>query len=229
MPFIIIGLIVAAIVIAIVAGRRNNDGNGENNGQRRNSEKRTPTERKRPVATIRRRDRLTPEKIAGNRGEKLAEIYIKRALDGDDYVFKNVEIVYDGRETELDEVVVNCCGVFIIEVKNLRGIIDGGEDDAEWTQYKTADSGITYGNSVKNPVKQVNREVYLLKNYLLERGVKVWVEGYVFFVQGNCPVRGERVLESIDEIRETVHTPVQYAPGQKKADRVAEILAKCSR
>ena len=33
--------------------------------------------------------------------------------------------------------------------------------------------------------------------------------------------------EDLDDIKATVHTPVKRAPGQKKAERIAEILEKC--
>ncbi|MBP5664841.1 MAG: NERD domain-containing protein [Clostridia bacterium] len=203
MPFLIIGLIVLIIVIAVSSRKGKKDGKP------------------------RRRDPDTPEKRAGTRGEVIASNFIARALDEDDWLFKNVEIIYDGRETELDDVVVNRYGVFIIEVKNLTGEIVGNEDDAEWMKYKTTKRGVTYEKSVPNPLRQVNREIFLLKSYLEEQGVNVWVEGYVFFVQGNCPITGERVLEDLDDIKTTVHTPVKRAPGQKKAERIAEILEKC--
>lgn len=57
-----------------------------------------------------------PEKLAGRQGEYVATNIIKSVLREDDYLFTNISVSYDGKPTELDNVVVNKYGVFIIEI-----------------------------------------------------------------------------------------------------------------
>ena len=76
------------------------------------------------------------EKRVGRQGERIATNIIKRVLREDDYLFTNVPVSYDGKNAELDNVVVNKYGVFIIEVKYYKGRLYGAEDDYEWQKYK---------------------------------------------------------------------------------------------
>lgn len=124
---------------------------------------------------------VTPlEKRAGNYGEKVARDIICKSLTEEDKLFTNISFEYDGRLTELDNIIVNKYGVFIIEVKNYMGELHGSEDDFEWKKYKTTDAGNTYIKNVKNPIKQVKRQIYLLAQYLQLNNINVWVEGFVF-------------------------------------------------
>ena len=125
----------------------------------------------------------------------------------DDRLFTNVSINYDGRPAELDNVIVNKYGVFVIEVKNYAGAIYGNEDDFEWQKYKTTDAGNTYVKNVKNPLKQVKRQCYLLARYLENYGTKVWVNGYAILIQGNSPVVSDHILNNIYDIERVIHTP----------------------
>ena len=57
-----------------------------------------------------------PEKRAGRRGEHIATEIIKGVLREGDYLFTNISVSYDGKRTELDNVVVNKYGVFILSL-----------------------------------------------------------------------------------------------------------------
>ena len=143
---------------------------------------------------------------AGKIGEERAITIIESVLREGDYLFSNIDFIYDDRPAELDCVVVNKYGVFIIEVKNYVGYIVGDEDDYEWKKYKITDAKDIYDKSVKNPIKQVKRQVYLLAKYLDYYGVNVWVKGYALLMHGNSPVDSEYILSSIDEIDKAIHT-----------------------
>ena len=93
-----------------------------------------------------------PEKRAGRRGEHIATEIIKGVLREGDYLFTNISVSYDGKRTELDNVVVNKYGVFIFEVKNYKGQLYGNEDDYNWEKYKDDGYGNTFVKEVKNPV-----------------------------------------------------------------------------
>lgn len=196
-PFVIIAIIVAA-VIAIVIALKNADLTGTifEPGNRR----------------------------AGRKGEEAATNIIRQVLHADDLLFTNVSISYDGKPTELDNVVVNSYGVFIIEVKNYVGRIVGNEDDYEWQKYKMTDAGNVYEKTVKNPIKQVKRQIYILARYLEYYGPRVWVNGYAILLHGNSPVDSEYVLSSIEDIDRVIHMPGRTRLNKETISKIAELL-----
>lgn len=106
------------------------------------------------------------ERRAGRIGEQKATHIISSVLREDDRLFTNVQVNYENEPAELDNVIVNKFGVFIIEVKNYNGSLVGNEDDYEWVKYHTTDAGDTCSKIVKNPIKQVKRQVYVLAKFL---------------------------------------------------------------
>lgn len=168
-----------------------------------------------------------PEERAGREGEYIATNIIREALRSEDILLTNVDISYDGREAELDNVIINKYGVFIIEVKNYAGTIYGNADDHTWIKCKTDPYGNSFTKSVRNPIKQVNRQVYLLAKYLRECGFNVWVEGYAFFVQGNSPVICKEVLSSLNGIDKALHTFGRNRLSVSDTESIRDILSSC--
>ena len=171
------------------------------------------------------RSRLSPEKKAGNRGERIARDQIREVLRDGDKLFSNVPISYDGKNTELDNVIVNCRGVFIIEVKTLSGRLVGSEDDAEWKKYHVSAAGVTYEKSVKNPIKQVKRQVYILSKYLTGKGARVWVTGYVYLLLDNGDIKSDYILKSVGDLDRAIH-PRKGRKTDKKTADAAEYFLK---
>ena len=168
---------------------------------------------------------IEPEsRRAGRRGEAAAINAIKSVLRDDDLLFTNVEISFEDKRAELDDVIVNRFGVFIIEVKNYRGRLYGNEDDYEWEKYKDDGYGNTFLKKVKNPIKQVKRQVYILAKYLDYYGSRVWVEGYALLTQGNSPVHSTYVLSSIDDIDRVIHTPGKNLLTKRQVDTIANLI-----
>ena len=50
------------------------------------------------------------------------------------HIIPNVEVIYEGKHSEMDNVIVGETGVFIVETKNKVGSISGALDDYEWVQ-----------------------------------------------------------------------------------------------
>ena len=65
------------------------------------------------IAILGKRLATPPHKAAGDAGEDAAASVIKRVLHKGDKCFRNVPVLYDGQETELDFLIVNSSGVFI--------------------------------------------------------------------------------------------------------------------
>jgi len=127
---------------------------------------------------------------------------IKRAgADGEDSTFKILstlpdsytifnQIMLPNKEsksghTELDFLVVGANGVFVVEVKNNNSRIVGSEEEREWTIHKIGRRGTPYTSSMRNPIKQIKGQIWVLNNFAKERGHKIWIEGVVFFSNPN--------------------------------------------
>lgn len=166
-----------------------------------------------------------PQRTAGKRGEFVATRYIQSVLLDDDALFTNVLISYDGRPAELDSVIVNKYGVFVIEVKNYSGHLSGSEDDYEWTKVHISSAGNPYYKTVKNPIKQVKREVYVLAKYLDYYGVSVWVSGYAMIIGASSPVNSEYILSSVEDIDRAIHTPQKRMLSRATVDSIKKLLS----
>ena len=163
------------------------------------------------------------KRAAGQNGEHFATAIIRSVLHEGDCLLTNVSISYDGKPAELDNVIINPFGVFIIEVKNYKGRLYGNEDDYTWEKYKDDGYGNTFEKEVKNPIKQVKRQVYILAKYL--KDYNVWIEGYIFLIEGNSPVQNEYVLESIDDINKVIHTSNKNHLSKQKIEDIIDTLS----
>ncbi len=161
---------------------------------------------------------------AGKEGEILAGKIIHQYLNDQDIILNNVEITVHGKETELDYVVINRNGVFIFEVKNYSGELEGNEDDEYWSKYKISSGNNEYVKEVRNPIKQVKREIYLLKELLHIYGVYLWIDGYVLFVNMNSPIESDCTINDESEIDIILHTKGRQNLNKKQIEKIVNIL-----
>lgn len=164
------------------------------------------------------------KRIAGKEGELQARSILNRYLNDDDFLLNNVNISIHGRDTELDYVVINKNGIFIFEVKNFSGEIKGNEDDQYWNKYKISRGNNEYIKEIRNPIKQLKREIYLLKEYLKYYGIDLWIEGYVLFVNMNSPVESDYTINEISEIDDILHMKSKQILTKKKIEKIIDVL-----
>jgi hypothetical protein len=165
-----------------------------------------------------------PEKRAGRLGEKIAAGVLGEILNNDDFWLTNVNLCVEGKQTELDNIIVNEKGVFIIEVKNYFGELFGNEDDFEWIKNKVTPAGMTYQQSVKNPIKQVRRQIYILSQLFKSNGIRVWIEGYVFFIEGNSPIESRYILKTQADIDIAIHGGRRNSIDEGTRERIRQLL-----
>jgi len=165
-----------------------------------------------------------PVRRAGKAGEKAFFTVLKSVLTKDDRMFTNVEISWEGRRTELDAVVVNACGVFLFEVKNYSGELIGGENDEEWLKRHTSSSGKVYEKMVRNPIRQLKREIHLTASALRERGLDVWVSGCVYLTENNSPVSSPCIISSRRELERLIHIPGRRPLSKATIDGVCRFM-----
>ncbi len=164
------------------------------------------------------------KRIAGKEGELQAKKILNHYLNENDLLLNNVNISIHGRNTELDYIVINNNGVFIFEVKNFSGKLVGNEDDQYWNKYKISRGNKEYIKEIRNPIKQLKREIYLLKEYLKYYGVDLWIEGYVLFVNMNSPVESEYTVNDKSEIDDILHLRRNQVLTKNQIEKIMSIL-----
>lgn len=167
----------------------------------------------------------SPEKRAGRIGERTARIIIGEILTEDDLLLTNIKLAADDKCTELDNLIINSRGLFIIEVKNYSGEMFGSEEDYEWVKIKTTAEGNIYQKTIKNPINQVKRQIYILSRLLKEHGLDgIWIEGYVFFVEMNSPVESPYVLRTQQDIDEVIHNGIDNGISSEVIEQLTGLL-----
>ena len=159
-------------------------------------------------------------KSAGNKGEAYFNNMLKSILRNDDVLIRNVCL----QEAEIDSLIINRNGIFIVEVKYYNGRLYGDIDDFEWTKEKISPGGNVFYKQVKNPIKQVKRQTYKLSQFLKENNIRIWIRGYAYFINSNSPVDDESVIDDIDELDRIIHTPGNKFYDDKLIHKVIEVL-----
>ena len=162
-------------------------------------------------------------RLAGKRGEERVTAEIERVMRKDDYLFTNVEISFNNRETECDNIIINNFGVFIIEVKNYSGSLSGNENDDEWVERKYNDYGEILEKKVKNPIKQVRRQIDILSKLLKNNGLRAWIYGYAILIDNNSPVNSKYII-SLDDIGRVIHTPGKNKLTNEQVEKISEVM-----
>ena len=105
---------------------------------------------------------LKTPKVKGLFGEAFVKLLAKFQLPADIYVpIHNVTLPTPDGTTQIDHIFVSEFGVFVVETKNMKGWIFGGENQAQWTQqiYKVK-------NKFQNPLRQNYKHVKTLESAL---------------------------------------------------------------
>lgn len=164
------------------------------------------------------------KRIAGEEGESIARNILNKYTNESDVIVNNVNISVHGRNTELDFVVINKNGVFIFEVKNFSGELEGEEDDDYWMKYKISSGNQEYSKELRNPIKQLKREIYLLKEYLNYYNINLWIEGYVLFVNMNSPIESDYTINDEAEIDNILHHKREQNLSKRKIEEIVKLM-----
>ena len=165
--------------------------------------------------------------FSGSWGEHKALSGLERNLSDDYHIFVGVKV---HEKMESDLVITGPNGVFVIEVKNYTGDIEGRADDREWVLHKTGRRGGTYTKTLKNPLKQLNRNVHILSQYLKVQKTPAWIEGRTYFANNN-DWYGSIPDKCIDNMADLGHFIRTYTPRRnltaEQQARVNASLEKC--
>ena len=113
----------------------------------------------------RRRYRAFTAEEKGSYGESLVANELRTISDMDFTMLNDIIVVTDGKSHQIDHVLINRYGVFVIETKNYAGKIYGGKDAQNWRVYyengeecefyNPVQQNLSHCNSVKNIVGNV--------------------------------------------------------------------------
>ncbi|RPF53367.1 nuclease-related domain-containing protein [Aquisalibacillus elongatus] len=163
---------------------------------------------------------------SGIKGEK----HTKKVLNSLSEYFKtfnSVQISIEEGRTEIDQVVVGKDCIFIIEVKNHKGRIEGHEAEHSWTQHKIGRKGTPYKSKMKNPLKQVKRQTFILARYLKKHNVNVWVEEIVYFSNPNAKVNAQSSKYNVlSKESDLTNYLINFQPKRKASKEDIEIATK---
>lgn len=136
---------------------------------------------------------------AGKQGEERTA-YLLHSLPDNYILIRNAVINYEGRKSEIDNIVVGATGVFVVETKNHKGYIYGDCHERYWLQYKIDDYGIDHRKYFYNPTKQVATHIYRLKGIFKQNKIRVFINGAVYFSNPENKIYIENPREDIPVI-----------------------------
>ncbi|MGM9645944.1 MAG: NERD domain-containing protein [Eubacteriales bacterium] len=161
---------------------------------------------------------LKTPKGKGVLGEIVIKITIGKTKPGKQYVINDLMITAeDGKSSQIDHVLINKNGVFVIETKNYSGRIYGSEKQLEWTQV------FNYGhtkNKFYNPLKQNATHIYRIRN---EINKNIPVISCIVFIQGNIEYIEAPNVYTVKQLKEKIK---KEAENQLTAEQMKETYNK---
>lgn len=105
---------------------------------------------------------------AGAQGETRTTRSLADGLDNTHYLFNDIVIRHGFKSAQIDHLVIGRTGIFAVETKNWRGVIQGQADDSYWWQTKFVDAPPI---RLKSPVIQARRHASVVTMMLKAAGL----------------------------------------------------------
>ena len=161
---------------------------------------------------------------SGVQGETMVSNSLNRLTDEYE-TFDNVQINMGDRRAEIDSLVLSKYGIWIIEVKNYKGYIYGDVKDSKWRQDKVSSGGNTYSSEIRNPIKQVDRQLGIFKQILNENGINAYINTAVVFPSATeLHVNSDKVYSNNSDLIEDIKSGNKIYFSQKKLDDIKAVL-----
>lgn len=153
-------------------------------------------------------------------GEFKVKLVIGKTKPEVKYVINNLTLrIGDNKTSQIDHIVINKHGIFVIETKNYSGRIYGNETQLEWTQV------LNYGkvkNKLYNPIKQNKTHLYHISN-LLNRNLPLF--SAIVFVQGNTQYINATDVYNLGELRRLLKSNTgEYLSSEKMEEAYKTLL-----
>jgi uncharacterized membrane protein len=164
--------------------------------------------------------------VLGYLGENSVISVIGGTIAGEKFVINNYMLADDGKSSQIDHIVINGNGIFVIETKNYSGNIYGNESQEQWTQV------LAYGkvkNKLYNPLKQNATHIYRLKK-ILPPYTKI--KSLVVFVQNNTKYIDASNVIPLYDLYAAINKPSDEKLSISKMQEIYDILmeaeSKCN-
>ncbi len=171
---------------------------------------------------------VSPSDYFGELGEQKA-LEILSQLDDTYTIFTNIDIYFKERISQVDNIIICRNGIFIVEVKNMRGHIKGNVTDEYLTQEKVSKYGNRYTRDFYNPIKQVGTHIYQLSNLLKSYNIYQYINGIILFVneESIIEVESDNIpvfhINNIEDLFDYIKTNT-ITISKKEQNLIIEIL-----
>ena len=164
----------------------------------------------------------TPQ-FRGWLGESMVKLTIGKNKPSEKYVINNLKLRIDEHKTsQIDHIVINANGVFVIETKNYSGRIYGQESQPEWTQV------LGYGkikNKLYNPIRQNKTHLYHISNLLPETTPLYPI---VVFAQGNTKYINANGVYTLGGLRRMLNHRNSTTLSREQMEEIYTILSNAN-
>ncbi len=154
-----------------------------------------------------------PALKAGIQGEEEVANYLSDLSD-EYIVLNNVSIQAKSQQTEIDSLVISRYGIWIVETKNYSGYLSGRVDDRKWQRERISQYGVSREDEVNNPLRQMHRQIWILKEVLKANHIRTYIHGIVILPSAQqvtvdsdeVVLDKENLLEKIESERRAILT-----------------------
>lgn len=166
-------------------------------------------------------------KNAGIQGEYLTYKQLQPTLGYKKFVF-NVYLPTQKGTTEIDIIMIHTSGIYVIESKNIKGLILGNQTQQQWTQYLSKRNSYSF----YNPIKQNHAHIEALKEIIPVLNDELYKSIIVFSPMADLHgiqnesktrvIKRDDTLRTINELE--LETPYRLKP--EHIDKIQDILLK---
>lgn len=155
--------------------------------------------------------------IKGKMGEFNVATILSTLSRNDYHIFNNIIVPSKYGTTQIDHVVVSIYGIFVIETKNYKGLIYGGDNAETWTKNM-------WGNkySFRNPLKQNYGHVKSLQA-IIDVSQNVFVPIVVFSNRANISVNTNEWVINLCHLRKVIK---KYQTPIFSQDQITDLCTK---
>lgn len=107
--------------------------------------------------------RLKP-KLRGMAGERKVNNCLRKFKGKEFAQMKDVMLPFQGKTSQIDNLLISSHGIFVIEMKNYKGFINGAENQPRWLQTLPGSNFVP--REFFNPIWQNNGHIRALRNFL---------------------------------------------------------------
>ncbi|MDD2955990.1 MAG: nuclease-related domain-containing protein [Oscillospiraceae bacterium] len=111
-----------------------------------------------------------------NRGVQLL-----RDLPANYTVVSDLNLQHNGYKSQIDHCVIGPNGIFLIETKNVAGMVSGERNSVNLTQSRRLKGGKMQKKEIYNPLKQTTGHARTVENILKEEGIHTSIHPMVYF------------------------------------------------